>query len=581
MLGLRRCMLLLATPGALAVAQAPATSPSADAQIAIASQAAKARGDERAEWLLRATRYTAAIQDDQFRLPRRERLILPGRLAALWWKSNPKPARAWLENAIADVEFAPDQESDDDLKARLGAARVLLNITAPLDRSLSDRALKVVTEGEQRQKGRLSSRDRFMMAHDLADAAGEIAQSDPDRALDLARQLLTMKWGGIYIEDAYINLNGANPERGAQFLREAIAATRTGYDPEMVEGLMSLVEHAPTGSELPDDQRAAVLGVIAEAMLRPDQSEEDQRNMCRMSAKAAGLQFPPEIAGAVRAAIEICRAKMSPVAEKILDSELAGSSSRTPDELIRAAADENDAGARGILKAQAAVILEPDDPIRALDILDGLTADERKRIGLGMRSMYAQRALDAAYKAHDTAAMQRILDRTPDQERPQLLINMASTAFRAKDDTLGLAFLSQARATLDTWEPRDNWRPFTMLVNLYAENMPTETTHVLAEAMKGINRVKPRDPHDPNRSGIVIMPLGDELRPVDLNPAVLDADSEYVAASFKQLDDVAGRTALRLALVRACLRRYEMPPTKEKRKPAVTPRANDAAKDKK
>ena len=52
----------------------------------------------------------------------------------MWWKSDPKRARVWLESAIAGVESAPDQESDDDLKARLGAARVLLTIAAPLDR---------------------------------------------------------------------------------------------------------------------------------------------------------------------------------------------------------------------------------------------------------------------------------------------------------------------------------------------------------------------------------------------------------------------------------------------------------------
>jgi hypothetical protein len=264
-----------------------------------------------------------------------------------------------------------------------------------------------------------------------------------------------------------------------------------------------------------------------------------------------------------------------------MDRELVGNAERTPDELMRAAADESDATARGLLKVRAAMKLQQDDPIRAIDILDGLTADERKKIVLSTRSTYAQRALDAAYKAHDTAAMQRILDHTPDEERPPALMNVASLAFRAKDESLGLAFLGQARAALETWEPRDNWRPFLTLVNLYAEHMPTETTHVLAEAMAGINRVKPRDPRDPKRSSIVIMPLGDELRPVELNSAVLEADPEYVAASIKQVDDVAGRTALRLALVRASLRRYETPTPKAKPKPEIKPPAKSVITEKK
>jgi hypothetical protein len=233
--------LLLALPIMPAVAQAPTPPSSADAQIAIAAQAAKTRGDARAEWLLRATRYTAAIQDDQFRLPRRERLILPGRQAVVWWKSNPKTARAWLADAISEIEFAPDQESGDDLKARLGAARVLLTIAAPLDRGLSDRALKV-TEAEQRQKERLSFSDHFNLAHDIADAAGKVAEKDPDHALELARKLLAMKMVGPYIAEAYDNLSEVSPERAEQFLGEAIQAARAGYDPEMLDGLAHLLE---------------------------------------------------------------------------------------------------------------------------------------------------------------------------------------------------------------------------------------------------------------------------------------------------------------------------------------------------
>jgi hypothetical protein len=66
---------------------------------------APAPKDERGEWLQRALGYTAAIRDDEFRLPYREQLILPGRLAALWWKADPVRAKAWLETAVSRVEF--------------------------------------------------------------------------------------------------------------------------------------------------------------------------------------------------------------------------------------------------------------------------------------------------------------------------------------------------------------------------------------------------------------------------------------------------------------------------------------------
>ena len=533
--------------------------------------------DPRAPWMQRALGYTSAIRGDQFHLPYREELILPGRLAAIWWKSDPKRARFWLADAVSRIEFSPNQESDDDRKARLGAARVLLTIAAPLDRGLSDRVLKLLTDESEKQKDRLSSLDRMKLLGDVTTATREIAEEDPGRALEFARQLIKMR-AGNHIEIAYINLHDASPATGDQFLREAIAAARADYDPAMLEGIShaALDDIEPQEVPVPEELRSAILTVVAEAMLRPPQSEEDQKNICRASLTAARLisKFPPAVAGQVRAAIESCTGKVPPMIRKTVDSELTGKYTGTSDELMRAADDETDVNTRSMMKVQAAFKLQQSDPIRAVDIFDSLTPEERRRISGSMRSILASQALSAAYKAHDTVAMQRILDHTPEEDRPQMLLNAASMVFQAKDESLGLAFLGQARAALEKWDQQDNWRPFMMLLNLYAEHMPSETTHVLAEAMAGIGRVKPREP---KKIGIVYPPMGDELRIVDLNPAVLDTDPEYVAASIQQVDDRASRTVLRLGLLRACLRRFEGPPPPPKSKPAPTPAPARAA----
>lgn len=540
----------------------------------------------------RALGYTAAIRDDEFRLPYREQLILPGRLAALWWKSDPPRARFWLAQAVSGIEFSPNQESDDDRKARLGAARVLLTIAAPLDRGLSDRVLKLVSDEAEKQKDRLSSLDRMKLLGDVATATREIAEEDPDRALEIARSLIKLR-AGNQIDIAYINLHDASPERANQFLREAVAAARTDYDPAMLDGLAQSAFFVDTEPSMdipvPDDLRSAVLTVIAEAMLRPAQGEEDQKNICRASLTAARLisRFPPAVAGQVRAAIELCKTKASPMIGRTVDAELTGKFAGTADELLRAATDESNASTRAMMKVRAALKLEGTDPVRAVDILDSLTPEERKKTAGNARSILAFRALEAAYKAHDTPAMQRILDHTPDEDRPQTLLSAASLVFRAKDESLGLAYLGQARAALEKWDPQDNWRPFLTLVNLYAEHMPSETTNVLAEATAGIGRVKPRPSGTP---GIHVPAMGDELRLVGLNPAALDMDPEYVAASIKQIDNPASRTVLRLGLLQACLRRYEGPPQPPKpktdSKPATLktdakPAAKPAAQEKK
>jgi hypothetical protein len=357
----------------------------------------------RAQWMQRALGYTAAIRDDEFRLPYREQLILPGRLAAIWWKSDPKRARSWLADAVSRIEFSPNQESDDDRKGRLGAARVLLTIAAPLDRGLSDRALKVVTEAEEKQKDRLPSLDRMKLAGDVATAVREVAVDDPDRALEIARGLITMR-AGAQIEIAYINQNDASPERANQFLREAIAAARADYDPTMLEALSytALDDIEPQEFPVPEELRSAILSTVAEAMLRPPQSEEDQKNICRASLTAARLisKFLPAVAGQVRAAIESCKGKAPPMTGRTVDWELTGKHKGTADELLRAAADESDASTRAMMKVQAAINLQQTDPIRGVDILDSLTPEERKKFSGSMRGALAFQALSAAYKAH-------------------------------------------------------------------------------------------------------------------------------------------------------------------------------------
>ena len=295
--------------------------------------------DPRAPWMQRALGYTSAIRGDQFHLPYREELILPGRLAAIWWKSDPKRARFWLADAVSRIEFSPNQESDDDRKARLGAARVLLTIAAPLDRGLSDRVLKLLTDESEKQKDRLSSLDRMKLLGDVTTATREIAEEDPGRALEFARQLIKMR-AGNHIEIAYINLHDASPATGDQFLREAIAAARADYDPAMLEGIShaALDDIEPQEVPVPEELRSAILTVVAEAMLRPPQSEEDQKNICRASLTAARLisKFPPAVAGQVRAAIESCTGKVPPMIRKTVDSELTGKYTGTSDELMRA-----------------------------------------------------------------------------------------------------------------------------------------------------------------------------------------------------------------------------------------------------
>ena len=133
-------------------------------------------------------------------------------------------------------------------------------------------------------------------------AAEAIGTDDPDQALEFLRQLLKMKFGGVQIEMAYENLRQSSPQRANQFLRDAISAARADYDPMMLEALAGMLDEFDTQpASAPEELRPAILGVIAEAMLRPAQTEDDQNNLCRTSLSAARVlaKFPPDVAGPV------------------------------------------------------------------------------------------------------------------------------------------------------------------------------------------------------------------------------------------------------------------------------------------
>jgi hypothetical protein len=448
--------------------------------------------------------------------------------------------------------------------------------------------LKVMTTEAEKQKDKLTPLERGRLQGDISTAAMAVAADDPDRALQMARSLLNMAGAGSLVDATYSRLHVRNAAVADQFLREAIAAARSAYDPRMLEGIswaafgnIGLQVDPPTESPVPEELRSAILNVIAEAMLRPAQSEEDQKNICLASLTAARLisKFPPDVGGQVRAAIESCKGKTVPAVARTVDAELSGKFSGSPDELLRAAADESSASTRATMKMQAAVKLAEKDPVRALDVLDSIPPEDRRMIGI--RPHLALQAFSAAYKTHDTVAMQRILDHTPDDDRPDVLLNAATVAFRAKDNALGFAYLRDARGVMQKWNPQDDWRPFLTLLNLYAQHMPAETVHVMAEAMAGMARVKPRDTSRIEKTGppvIRIPPMGDELRIVNIDPAVLDIDPLYVAASIKQIDDPASRTVLRLGLLQDCLRRYQVPAPKPKPAPgrAAEPPASNA-----
>jgi len=129
MLALRNCILVLLLVSASSLAQTPRQkNPAYDL------------------WLVRSQRITTELLEDASDLDASNRAILFARLAERWWQDNPAKSRAWMISAIETVENVPNKETKDEHQKRFDTARQLLNIVTPLDKKLSQRLVKILSD---------------------------------------------------------------------------------------------------------------------------------------------------------------------------------------------------------------------------------------------------------------------------------------------------------------------------------------------------------------------------------------------------------------------------------------------------
>lgn len=517
-------------------------------------------GEKASPWLIRAEAITDTIQRESSQLSRANQWILPLRLAEIWRRADPQRARAWAADVAERMSATPIQESEQDREARFSAMSKLLPAMNRIDRVAADRLLDAVTKrvgqitaSAQTEAEKRQLRDSLMrMADDSAD-------SDPARALSLLRQLIQLRVENSYdnfFSSAYDALRRSDPDAARQAAREALTLALRDGDRNLLWGLIEVAwpSQPPVPDTTPPDEglrKEFIQGFLA-SVARPATSPEDQAKICSLLLSAARIvdKFPEEQQQSVRLAINGCTASQRHFGDALQQVTF---SHATAEQLTAQAADGGDAGKRAFLKQTAAMnALVGNDFARALAILDSFSAEEREASGSWrrLRERAVEQHIRSLIRTREFPAALRMIESAPETSQPGLLLELADRAFTAKDRAFGMAVLAQARRWLEEHPVSDNFVLYLNLVRLYARESPEDAPGALLVMVRGINNPGKRD--DPT---MIRTPLGADLEPAPFAAALVDPDAGIVDAAIADIKSPEARTAFRLSLLQACLRR--------------------------
>lgn len=535
---------------ALLAPQAPAPAPPRAKRSARADQA---RQKELARWRERAQLWTTRALAGEDALEPAERPLLRARLGELWWKLDPPRARAFLEEAIAEAEKAPQNESVEAAKARLELAGRLIQITTGLDSSYRRRVLRIALRILDAFPGDRQLRMNVMAR--LADLSAG-AEPDPEFDLEVARVLIRHD-SGNYFQLAWQRVARKDPATAAQLYDEALRQARQSLDNELIFGLAELAYPRSTLPDfvpkLPEAQRQDFLNLLAEAITRPAASAEEHDRICGLFLNGARLQkyLAPAQLARVQAVASTCTGtsmKHVTAGLKAAEKQL-----ETPEDYLRAAGEESDPEVSRQLRFTAArVAADGEHPERALEILDAMSAEEKESDEWQSEWYgHAWTAIQPLLDRKEMAALEALLDHTPRPLAAMLLIQASYFASRADQPSLASSFYLRAARALEQYGSPDP-RSYTSLVALAALLAPADVPMTLQVAVKGLNENRP-----PKAGGRRFSRVGYTFGTTGLPPTLADYDDAFLQAVADDLQSPHDRVAFRVSYLRMILGRYQ------------------------
>jgi hypothetical protein len=531
---------------------------------------------EKIPWLERAQFYTTQLLDDRAALPGTfQDSLLLARLSDLWWSVDQKRARQWLSDAATKVSYQPQNEKEDSRRDRLHVVGVVASIAAKHDLKVADNLLAKLADAAGRAN---SAKERSAILVSLNNVSSGILRSNPDLGLQYARNMLEAGLDGLDLFMMDAQLRAHAPEQANTFFNEALAAARTNGDSKSLFQLSDIAYPMAPGTAIavtiPTALKSALLDAVADVILRVPQSEEEKRRTCSVSLTASRLlkYYPPEKMGIVQSAIAQCQALISSSTRQMINDDANLS---TVDDFLDAAKNEPNPKRSASLKHRAAwVALGNKDPVRAIEIMDSFTPEERESFPVWTPEYqhFGTEALMFLHKRNDLQAVQRVFDRAPDNLRANLQLSFAGSLASSGEKPYATVMLQDAQRTLEKY-PASDPHTYLFLLGEYAALMPAELPSALRLVANGLNGIEYLDlgsEQDGKRVQFRWSRPAEDLMPVMMADSLVDLDEAFVRASLDSLQDAETRTGFRLGMLQAVLRRYQRDMQKSS-KPAQAP----------
>ena len=354
----------------LATLAAPAQEPAAKPPVAVRpsqqqapakskSQPPTAKEDTAAPWKERADRLTNDLLEDQWRLHLLG-MALPARLAEAWWAVDRHRARAWLDESVQAVTFAAKNESPDARKERLRAAEIVIDAANRLDPSESEKVIAMLVDIALHDRSDGKNGTASMITNMLTNTMGQLAaDGNTSGAAQTLEALVQLRDQNIHL--ALSQVAWQDPGIANRAYADALTAASSNDGSVMFFGLAeyaypSLGSTAPTG--LTDAMRGQLLDAIVATMVRPTQSDDEQKQLCSAVAPVAGRlldKLSAVQASMVRPVLEKCKAS-----QKTEDDSGMPDACSSVDECLKAADLETKIARKAKLTQLAAIMASND-----------------------------------------------------------------------------------------------------------------------------------------------------------------------------------------------------------------------------
>jgi tetratricopeptide (TPR) repeat protein len=404
----------------------------------------------------------------------------------------------------------------------------------------------------------------------------EIVDTDPQGAFNLG--VASLRIGRSYKLAALLwKLRNRDTKLADDLFDAALSAATAAFDPESL-GWLSIYAFR-NGQTPSDERRRALLGVIAQGLLRDSASAGGEAEVCKLAPTAATYlgqfnRLTPDLAIVVRQGLSRCQSALQPSERQSVDEALRDQPLKTVAEFE----DEADKASREDIRDEYLVratrlAAQQKNYEKAISLLDRISEQGRKQLGGGWESWrwsYAASAAVAQLRRGDRSSMNRIIAATPEVIRSFVQIAVAQALVKAGDRDSAFDLLTEARKRLAQATGTEVVDGYFSLMHQYESLAPIDTVNVFYEIVKALNRIEKSDLNESQTLGAETSLLSNDLLLGAYNVPIslLEKDEIGVRAAISSIQSSSKRVAIRLNLLISSLAQPRtVPPA---RKPVIS-----------